>query len=649
VVVFALLALLSVAAVNALMTESQMNALHESLLDVEAEGASTSMMTSLKAQLKAADGKSGMEGVIKILQGMLRKYEVMYAAVPTGMIDCNQAANNNDPYCESLQEMAELEKRIRETATKITKLDTDVATTDSLIQVSQRAITNIRGEISVIERKRTVKEKEQATTKANCDKRIAAAIENGNDAKRLLDVLESIKGKLANRDMAGFMEIANTLEQEAHSTQSQTVRNLLEAAGEIASLAEHGDVKKDAKNLKDVIDQLIMVLKQRVSPTRPRRCEMVLVAIGREINGYNAEISSKQNSISSEQAKMDPLITRLADKRRELAEEKKIKTGLEKSLTDLRALNISPHVLPDQKRMRIAKIIAFLKTIINELQKASSASKPKTLSVLRNIKAEGSGQGQWIAGAWSSCNKAGIATRKVTCFKGDSSHWTDCDIQNKPKGTKTCQKKDGSRTPRSPAPTVPIATVSRPKTQPEVTSTPYEDSEKVLLFSHRTNGARGPWFKNAQEAMQVSGDVTQAFHKYSRLNELEKYRGADGYFELWLNYPNSVHGIKGGNRWKQKVNPVTQREGLGNAAADFKAISLSFKQTGGGTPFTGLRRSRSGATFLDSEPAGSGWWWNSIGSFNEWGGGIPGIWGPEFRLGEKADQFVQVWAYKPKK
>jgi len=347
-----------------------MNALHESLLDVEAEGASTSMMTSLKAELKAADGKSGMEGVIKILQDMLRKYEAMYAAVPTGMIDCNQAANNQDPYCESLQEMAELEKRIRETATKITNLDTDVATIDSLIQVSQRAITNIRSEISVIEGKRTVKENEQAKTKALCDKRIAAAIENGNDAKRLLDVLESIKGKLANKDMAGFVEIANTLEQEAHSTQSQTVRSLLEAAGEIASLAEHGDVKKDAKNLKDVIDQLILVLKQRVSPTRPRRCETLLVAIGREIDGFNAEISSKQNGISSEQAKMDPLITKLADKRRELAEEKNIKAGLAKSLVDLRALNISPHVLPDQKRMRLAKIIAFLKTIIDELQKA---------------------------------------------------------------------------------------------------------------------------------------------------------------------------------------------------------------------------------------------------------------------------------------
>merc|ERR1712106_555504 len=67
------------------------------------------------------------------------------------------------------------------------------------------------------------------------------------------------------------------------------------------------------------------------------------------------------------------------------------------------------------------------------------------------------------------------------------------------------------------------------------------------------------WYKNTHN---VDAQL------YSRLGDLERFRGSDGAFHLYLFYPEL--GI--GNEWKQTSNPVLTR---GPGVAGYQAINIS--------------------------------------------------------------------------
>lgn len=100
------------------------------------------------------------------------------------------------------------------------------------------------------------------------------------------------------------------------------------------------------------------------------------------------------------------------------------------------------------------------------------------------------------------------------------------------------------------------------------------------------------------------------YYRYSKLGQLETYRGDDGKFEFLLELPD----YDGYNRWKQTTNPVTTLESI----TGYTPIQISFSTNG----WNGIAKSNSGACLIDGN-VGSGNWFYGIGQYAIWLGGIP--------------------------
>lgn len=144
------------------------------------------------------------------------------------------------------------------------------------------------------------------------------------------------------------------------------------------------------------------------------------------------------------------------------------------------------------------------------------------------------------------------------------------------------------------------------------------DGSSWLRVFYHNNHSGSVLFESAAEAQFAS-----KADKYSRLCFLENFRGVDGKFEFLLTYP----GISGYNRWKQTSNPCTEYLGTSNGALNatgYEAISISWSGMywGGLTQQNSLPATK--ASCFISGSVGHSNWYYAIGSYEAWGGAIPG-------------------------
>ncbi|MNS98863.1 hypothetical protein D3C72_1332440 [compost metagenome] len=124
------------------------------------------------------------------------------------------------------------------------------------------------------------------------------------------------------------------------------------------------------------------------------------------------------------------------------------------------------------------------------------------------------------------------------------------------------------------------------------------------VFYHNISKSGNLYFNTSNQL-----DNNQQF-RYSKLGELENYRGSDGKFEFLLEIPD----YDGYNRWKQTSNPVTTLESI----TGYSPINISFSANG----WNGLAKSNSGACLIDGN-VNSGNWFYGISQYAVWYGGIP--------------------------
>lgn len=149
-------------------------------------------------------------------------------------------------------------------------------------------------------------------------------------------------------------------------------------------------------------------------------------------------------------------------------------------------------------------------------------------------------------------------------------------------------------------------------------------AEWLEVFYHNTNN-NTVWFTDEAEALH-----TNSQYKFSILDQLENFRGADNKFEFLLEYPQDLPGQY--NRWKQTDNPALVQE-LSNStpspANGYEAIHVDWTSNGWG----GLLKSQKGSTsspirtFIDGS-TNYGNWFYSIGCYNnkasDWENAMPG-------------------------
>ena len=131
-------------------------------------------------------------------------------------------------------------------------------------------------------------------------------------------------------------------------------------------------------------------------------------------------------------------------------------------------------------------------------------------------------------------------------------------------------------------------------------------AEYVKVFNH--NSAGGIYFKSRADALSKNPDNPNA-NLFSRLNQLDKYKGSDGNFKFKLCYPE----FDKCNEWIQSSNPATDTTIKG-----FKPISLAFEKNGNLGPWTGLGTQNSdSAVLIDDAP--TSWHWHcAIGATSSW-------------------------------
>jgi len=126
------------------------------------------------------------------------------------------------------------------------------------------------------------------------------------------------------------------------------------------------------------------------------------------------------------------------------------------------------------------------------------------------------------------------------------------------------------------------------------------------LVARQTNGAgwftRGVWSKNSNDASSAN---------YAILDQLESFRDNQGGFEFKLSWPED--GLAD-QIWRQTSNPVSTSSGV----QGYEAISV----TSTAQHWGGLEGSNSAALLDGSVSHGN--WFYAVGSFQSWGGGIPG-------------------------
>ena len=93
---------------------------------------------------------------------------------------------------------------------------------------------------------------------------------------------------------------------------------------------------------------------------------------------------------------------------------------------------------------------------------------------------------------------------------------------------------------------------------------------------------------------------------FSRLDQLEDFRGEDGTFHFKLVYTE----LAGSNEWRQTSNPATDARIEG-----YQAVRLDYKVTGDRQPWSGLGLcpGPSRKTLICDSPTAPEYWWMCIG------------------------------------
>ena len=101
------------------------------------------------------------------------------------------------------------------------------------------------------------------------------------------------------------------------------------------------------------------------------------------------------------------------------------------------------------------------------------------------------------------------------------------------------------------------------------------------MFSHDTKGGL---FTSKEDAGSKNSDNPEAL-LFSKLNQLEHYRGSDGNFQFKLCYPEVTTGVGGKkcNEWIQSSNPFTE-----STITGFRPIFLAFVRNGAGGAWAGI-------------------------------------------------------------
>jgi len=147
-----------------------------------------------------------------------------------------------------------------------------------------------------------------------------------------------------------------------------------------------------------------------------------------------------------------------------------------------------------------------------------------------------------------------------------------------------------------------------------VASASYPGFAKV--FSHDTKGGL---FTSKEDAGSKNTDNPEAL-LFSKLNQLEHYRGSDGNFQFKLCYPEVTTGVDGKkcNDWIQSSNPFTD-----SSITGFRPIFLAFTKTGLGGSWEGIGKNPQNLlslAIIGDTPSRSSWWWTAIGAQRYYGG-----------------------------
>lgn len=131
----------------------------------------------------------------------------------------------------------------------------------------------------------------------------------------------------------------------------------------------------------------------------------------------------------------------------------------------------------------------------------------------------------------------------------------------------------------------------------------------TLVFNHNTAG--GYWANNTEATEFNVASPGLTTNKYSILSKLDELISGTAY-EFRLHYPT----LSLTNHWSQTLDPRSSASGI-RPVAGYNPISIGMTNNNwGGLELSG------GSTFLDGS-VNSGSWYYSIGSVNQWNGGVP--------------------------
>lgn len=137
------------------------------------------------------------------------------------------------------------------------------------------------------------------------------------------------------------------------------------------------------------------------------------------------------------------------------------------------------------------------------------------------------------------------------------------------------------------------------------------NKEWKKIFSHDTAGGL---FANLEDAKNKNPQNENS-KLFSILDQLEKFRDAEGNFELKVCYPEVTYTpIYPCNEWIQSSNPVHETNITG-----FRALRIAFPKTSTGGTFSGLGLSPPsfGSTLIDETPSHGNWYF-AIGALQYW-------------------------------
>ena len=155
---------------------------------------------------------------------------------------------------------------------------------------------------------------------------------------------------------------------------------------------------------------------------------------------------------------------------------------------------------------------------------------------------------------------------------------------------------------------------------------PLDEKNWQLVF-RQTVGGRDGWWKKGQWSRNTDNPRADNF---SILDQLEKYRQADGKFTFQMRWPNS--GSRHINTWRQQSNPVTRTQG---GVDGYREIQIAHSDH----YWRGLEHNSGKESLLDGS-VDHGHWYYAVGSTEVWQGGIP-AW-------SEAVDLVELYVYQEK-